>query len=246
MSKPRLRRKAWSLIPTKMVPMCDVSGSMYGTPMEVVIALGIGISEITHESFRNTVLTFDATPQWFRLEEGDTIVDKVRKLGAAPWGMNTDFAKAYNLVLDVVETNKLKRENMPCLIVLSDMQFDQACIGSPITMFKHIKISVKRVANKLGWEDDAPSAIVFWNLRNTGGHPVDKDAEGAVMLGGFSPSLLKMVMNGEALNEEEAEGVQKDGTVKDKKVRVTLLEQVVKKMLDDSVYDRQKFSCTSS
>lgn len=222
--------------PTKMVPISDVSGSMSGTPMEVAIALGIGISEITHEAFRNMVMTFSERPEWFRFEEGDTIVDKVRKLQRAPWGMNTDFAKAYDLVLKVCEDNKLGREDMPCLIVFSDMQFDQACTGSRNTMFDHIRSRVKTVAEKLGWEDSEPSPIVFWNLRNTGGHPVGKDTEGTVLLSGFSPSLLKLVMNDEALKEEEVEVVQKDGTVVTEKVRVTP-EQVLQKMLADSMYD---------
>eukprot|EP00957_Ditylum_brightwellii_P043021 3259165-Ditylum_brightwellii.AAC.1 len=39
--------------PTQMVPLSDVSGSMCGTPMEVSIALGIGVSEITHPAFQN-------------------------------------------------------------------------------------------------------------------------------------------------------------------------------------------------
>jgi hypothetical protein len=205
--------------------------------MEVSIALGIGISEITHEAFRNTVMTFSHKPEWSRFEEGDTIVDKVRKLQQAPWGMNTDFAKAYDLVLKVCEEHKLGREDMPCLIVFSDMQFDQACTNRNSTfMFDHIRSRVKTVAENLGWEDCEPSPIVFWNLRNTGGHPVGKDTKGTVLLSGFSPSLLKLVLNGEALKEEEVEVVQKDGTVVTEKVRVTP-EQVLQKMLDDSMYD---------
>jgi uncharacterized protein with von Willebrand factor type A (vWA) domain len=34
--------------PTRMVPLSDVSGSMSGVPMQLAIALGIGLSEITH------------------------------------------------------------------------------------------------------------------------------------------------------------------------------------------------------
>merc|ERR1712063_165373 len=107
--------------------------------MEVAIALGIGISEITHEAFRNMVMTFSHVPEWFRFEEGDTIVEKVRKLQRAPWGTNTDFAKAYDLILEVVEQNKLSREDMPCLIVFSDMQFDYACASNRTLMFDHIR-----------------------------------------------------------------------------------------------------------
>ena len=43
-------------------------------------------------------------------------------------------------------------------------------------------------------------------------------------------------MNGEAMKEEEVEVVQKDGTVVKEKVRVTP-EEILKKMLDDPIYD---------
>jgi hypothetical protein len=51
----------------RVVPMADVSGSMNGTPMLVSIALGILVSEITHESFRDKVLTFHECPRWHDL-----------------------------------------------------------------------------------------------------------------------------------------------------------------------------------
>jgi hypothetical protein len=240
--KAKVEAKGLEIDPTRMVPICDVSGSMTGVPMEVSIALGIGISEITHPAFRNMVMTFGSRPNWFRLSADDTIVNKVQKLQSASWGMNTDFEKAYDLVLDVCVDNKLKREDMPCLIVFSDMQFDQARgaydhSNTKVTvMFDHIRSRVKATATQLGWEDSEPTPIVFWNLRNTSGHPVNKDTEGAVLLSGFSPSLLKLVMNGEALKEEEVEVVQQDGTIVKEKVRVTPAE-ILQKMLGDSMYD---------
>ncbi len=229
--------------PTRMVPLSDVSGSMAGVPMEVAIALGIGLSEITHEAFRDMVMTFESQPQWHKLKPTDTIVQKVRSLRNAPWGGSTNFEAAYNLILDVAVRHNLPREDLPVLIVFSDMQFNEAAgayehgmnFGME-TMHEIIKRTFKTVASKLKWTDDNPTPIVYWNLRNTGGHPVDKGTEGAVLLSGFSPSLLKLVMNGDALREEEVELVQADGTVKTEKIRVTP-EEVLRKMLDDSLYD---------
>ena len=65
---------------------------------------------------------------------------------------------------------------------------------------------------------------------------MDKDAEGAVLLAGFSPSLLKLVMCGEAIKEETIEVVEKDGSVVTKKIRLTP-EDILRKMLDDKIYD---------
>lgn len=224
--------------PTRVVPMADVSGSMYGVPMEVSIALSIGLSEITHEAFRNMVMTFSSQPTWHRLNPGDSIVKKVRSLSRAPWGMSTNFEAAYDLILATAEAAKLSREDLPTLVVFSDMQFDQAAgrRTPTTTMHEHLVAKVAVVGKRLGWLDLDPTPIVYWNLRNTGGHPVAKDTEGTVLLAGFSPSLLKLILNGEALSEETVEVVAADGSVTTQKIKATP-EQILRKMLDDEAYD---------
>jgi hypothetical protein len=209
---------------------------MMGTPMEVSIALGILLSEITHPAFRDMVLTFERTPRWHLLGSSDTIVQKVRSLQAAPWGGSTNFAAAYRLILKVARDNKLQRADMPSMIVFSDMQFDQASRAPRALMHNLLKQGFKSTAEVLGWQDADPTPIVYWNLRNTGGHPVNRDTEGAVLLSGFSPSLLKLVMAGNALEEVEVEVVDIDGNVTTEKVRVTP-EAILRKMLDDELYD---------
>jgi len=235
--------------PSKMVPLSDVSGSMYGTPMEVAIAMGIGISEITHPAFQNMVLTFETVPEWHKLDPDHSIVQKVRSLRDAGWGGSTNFEAAYDKILEVCEKNRLAKEDVPSLIVFSDMQFNVAheslrpkwkngkYVSQPtVPMHEVISRKFAETAQRLGWEDSDPTPIIYWNLRNTGGHPVEKDTEGAVLLSGFSPSMLKMVMNGEALEDKEVEVVQVDGTVRTEKVRITPSE-VLRKALDDSLYD---------
>lgn len=232
--------------PTRMVPMADVSGSMCGVPMEVSIALSIGLSEITHPAFQNMVLTFSSNPKFHVLNAGDTIVQKVKSLQYAAWEMSTNFEAAYDLILSVARKNKLARADMPALIVFSDMQFDQASrCGRLDVMHDAIRLKVHKVAKELGWEDTEPTPLVYWSLRNTGGHPVDKDTEGAVLLAGFSPSLLRMVMGGGALEETEVEVVQADGTVKKEKARATP-EQILRKTLDDSMYDHVRVVLATS
>ena len=232
--------------PTRMVPMADVSGSMYGVPMEVAVAMSIGLSQITHPAFQNMVLTFSTTPKFHMLNPGDTIVQKVRSLARADWCMSTDFEAAYDLILDVVRKNKLAREDMPALIVFSDMQFNSASRSGRLdVMHDVIRAKVYKVAKELGWEDAEPTPLVYWNLRNTNGHPVDKDTEGAVLLAGFSPSLLRMVMGGDALEEMEVEVVQADGSVQKEKARVTP-EQILRKTLDDAMYDHVRVVLATS
>ncbi len=250
-ARQRAQEDGLDFDPSKMVPLSDVSGSMYGKPMEVAIALGIGISEICHPAFRNMVLTFQSNPTWHMLKEGDSIVQKVQSLVRAPWGGSTNFEKAFELILTVCIKHRLAKEDVPSLIVFSDMQFDIADYARTYTvpgcprrggsaavlpMHEVLRKRFAEVAQQLQWSDAEPTPIVYWNLRNTAGHPVNKDTEGTVLLSGFSPNMLKMVMNGEALQDQEVEVVQADGTVTTQKVRVTP-NQVLRKALDESLYD---------
>ena len=50
---------------------------MNGTPMLVSVALGILISEISHTTFKDKVLTFAETPTWHDLSGVSSFVKKV-------------------------------------------------------------------------------------------------------------------------------------------------------------------------
>lgn len=115
----------------KMVPLVDVSGSMTGLPMRAAIGLGILVSDMTNDAFRNhgpmnRCLTFETQPRWVDLGGCGTVGDKVRRLQSAEWGGSTNFVAACELILESAQRAKLSPEEIPDLIVFSDMQFDQA------------------------------------------------------------------------------------------------------------------------
>ena len=149
--------------------------------------------------------------------------------------------------MEVCVKQRLAKEDVPSLIVFSDMQFDEAHgnmnnwgrrgqTDAMISMHDVIRSKFAAAARQLDWEDSDPTPIVYWNLRDTRGHPVEKDTEGAVLLSGYSPSMLKLVMNGDALEDKEVEIVEADGTTRKEKIRVTPSE-VLRKMLNDPLYD---------
>jgi len=111
---------------SRVVPMADVSGSMRGTPMHVAIALGILVSEVTHPAFRDKVLTFHTDPTWHDLSMHTTFVDKVQSLQGAQWGGSTDFGKAMEKIAELVRAERLEQGDVPDLLVISDMQFNEA------------------------------------------------------------------------------------------------------------------------
>ena len=193
----------------KLVALVDVSGSMAGLPMQVAIAMGLVVSELTMPSFRNRVLTFETQPQWHQIL-GDNIVSRVRNLRDARWGGSTNFAAAVQRVFDAVESVAMTTKQMPVvpdLIVFSDMQFDVANGGSSWdTAYESIctnfaaLVQRLRAANVENLPDDSvvqPCTITFWNLNSrTTGLVASADTKGVRMLSGFSQSLLKLVLTG--------------------------------------------------
>lgn len=190
----------------KLVPLVDVSGSMTGQPMEVAIALGLLVSELTHPAFRHRALTFESRPQWVSLPEGGTILERVRAMQAAGWGGSTNFEAACERILDAAQRVQLKPDEVPDLIVFSDMQFDEARGGAhygAASWETHHERLTRRFAEvgvaACGVPYAAPR-IIYWNLRgDTMGFPTQANAPNTQILSGFSPSLLKLLLSGQDL-----------------------------------------------
>lgn len=221
----------------KLVPLIDVSGSMTGIPMEVAIAMGILVSEVNHPNFRNRFITFDASPTWVVLDPESSIEEKVLATRAAPWGMNTDFVKAMNLIANVVKQYRLPQEDIPNLIVFSDMQFDEAVMREcdKDTMHTQIKEMFQKLGMDICGQPYEPPMIVYWNLRATDGNVVQDDENNTMMLSGFSPSMLKLILAGEALSEEIVT-VDENGNEKREIKKVTPWD-TMRLALDDELYN---------
>jgi len=228
---------------SRVVPMADVSGSMSGTPMFVAIALGILASEVTHESFRDKVLTFHERPSWHDLSGETSFVQKALKLAQADWGGSTDFYAAMQLIADVVREKKLGAGEIPDLLVVSDMQFNEAAgysaMGSP--SWKLVQDNIKSMFTDLGLELHGrpldPPQIIFWNVRaDTVGYPAAADDKGVMLLSGFSPALLKFVLSGE-MEEEAIVGVDSAGNAVKEKKQICPREALRKVLYDSGLDD---------
>jgi hypothetical protein len=112
--------------------------------------------------------------------------------------MNTDFEKAYMHILRVAKKHNVMKDSMPSmLLVLSDMQFDESQDGGygsePMPHFEHMKEEYE----KAGY--DLPK-IVFWNLDCHYGTPAKCSDDSVAMVSGYSPSIMKAILNAEEFN----------------------------------------------
>ena len=172
------------------LPVCDVSGSMYGLPMEVCVALGIYLSERNKSVFKDCFMTFSDNPKLQRLS--GRLSERVRQLKTADWDMSTNLESVFNLLLGVAVKHKVPKKDMPTkILILSDMEFNE-CGQEPNDTAMNM---IRRMYDKSGYK--VPQ-IVFWNLSSRHDNiPVRSNEKGTALVSGFSPSIMKSLLCGD-------------------------------------------------
>jgi len=226
----KLLNAQWKALPNYLegndkgvIPVCDVSGSMAGTPMEVSVSLGLYISERNKGAFENAFITFSSSPK-VQYITGKTLYERVVQLSRADWAQNTNLEKTFAMLLKHAKDNKVKPQDMPgTILILSDMQFDQ-CSKEPTNTAMDM---IEREYGEAGYKK--PN-VVFWNLRAVADQaPVKFTKKGTALVSGFSPSILKSILANkgltplsimeETINKERYSKVVSEAPVKARKAK---------------------------
>ena len=191
--------------PFNGMAIVDTSGSMYGTPIEVAISLGLYCAEKAHGPFANHFITFSSNPTFVETD-GVDFCDKVRRMGAADWGGSTNVEAAFDLMLKVALQNQCKQSDIPeNLIIISDMEFN-ACVTSgpvstdrwygygtrvsdPDTLFE----SMAKKWKTYGYE---MPHLIFWNVNARQNNIPMMDNGRVSYVSGFSPSIFETILSG--------------------------------------------------
>ncbi|KAJ1256176.1 hypothetical protein BS78_K073600 [Paspalum vaginatum] len=190
-------RKKGSL--SNCIAVCDVSGSMNGTPMEVCVALGLLISELSEKPWANRVITFSMTPHIHKIQ-GKTLVEKMSFIKDMQWNMNTNFQAVFDRMLRTAADGRLPKDKMiRTVFVFSDMQFDEASASPWQTDYQ----AICRKFRDAGYGYAVPQ-IVFWNLRDSQSTPVTSTQPGVAMVSGFSKNLVKLFLENDGVVSPEA------------------------------------------
>ena len=199
--------------------LCDVSGSMYGDPINNAIGLSLIIAELASPAWRGKVLTFESAPRLMSLpmilptphpreqEEGSTLslgsfTKLVETTFQLPWGGSTNFAAALQLLLSHAKAHQLSNSEMPSrLFIFSDMEFDRAnsaANGGESGVWATHYEKLQDAFQKAGYQ--LPE-IVFWNLRDSVSVPVTGEQRGCVLVCGSSPACMQLFLrSGKVLN----------------------------------------------
>lgn len=208
----------WKALPNyvgdaAILPMVDVSSSMgslnyaYSStvqPIDVAVSLGLYLSEKNSGPFKDTFLTFSGSPEFVQLK--GTLSQRMKTMDKSSWNMNTNIQAAMQKILDLAVKHKVPQNDMPkMLLILSDMQFDQATrsggyYSSSGSGWNPTAIQLfENQFAKAGYE---MPRIVFWNLSPYGrdNTPVKFDDRGVAHVSGFSPAIMKSVLSNDIEN----------------------------------------------
>jgi len=159
--------------------------------LAIAISLGMYLAERSKGEFKDMFLSFGENPELVKIT-GDNVQERLSNISNADWGMNTDFEKAYMHILRLAKKHNVMKDSMPSmLLVLSDMQFDESQGG--MTHFEHMKEEYEKAGYKL-------PKIVFWNLDAHYGTPAECSDDSVAMVSGYSPSIMKAILNAEEFN----------------------------------------------
>ena len=105
---------------------------------------------------------------------------------------NTNIERVFELILNLARENHLSQADIPRnILIISDMEFDANASNAGERLFDSITKRFEQAGYTL-------PRIVFWNVASrTNTIPLRNGPNGVVLVSGYSPNAMKMVMSGE-------------------------------------------------
>lgn len=175
------------------IVVADVSGSMYGVPMDMSVSLALYFAERNRGAFHNYFMTFSMRPQLVQVQ-GRTIAEKIRNIETADWDMNTNLEAVFDTILQAAVKAHSPQEDMPAVIyIISDMEFDRCCQNSNATIFHNAQQQFTQAGYRL-------PQVVFWNVASRSNQtlPVTKDDTHVVLVSGANQTTFELAVAGKS------------------------------------------------
>lgn len=172
-----------------------VSGST--TAMNIADSLAIYCAEQNTGAWHNRLVTFSANPQTVEFSDNMNLLDKLTELRGLQDMSNTDIEKTFDLLLNVAIENELTQEELPNVLIISDMEFDSATTSDMYSAYPK-KADAKLfniIADKFMKHGYKLPKLIFWNVASRSNTiPLRENDSGVILVSGFSKSILNMVI----------------------------------------------------
>ena len=191
----------WKALPNYMegsesyniLPIVDTSSSMTTTIhgssiscMTLAVALGLYVSERNEGAYKDVVCTFHSSPTLARIQ-GKTLAERVNNTRRIPWGGNTNLQATFDMLLEN-SIGAAKKDLPKVILLISDMEFN-SCDRNYKSNFAAIKAKYSAAGVPM-------PVIVFWRVDvKVAQQPVTKHETGAILINGYSPSILKSILS---------------------------------------------------
>lgn len=177
------------------IVVVDTSGSMYTKnkpqPIEVAISLGLLAASALKGELKGSFITFSEKPKIQKVNVKAPLSYQVAELERAYWDMNTNLLAVFDLILNTAVQNNLKPKEVPStILIISDMQFDEAMSRSFNKEANSVYETAQKRFNAAGY--DLP-LVVFWNVGLFSNAPTPAHHNNTILLSGYSPALFEKV-----------------------------------------------------
>lgn len=189
------------------IVVADGSGSMFSrvgnskiTALEVANSLAIYFAERCNGEFKNKYITFSNSPQLVDLSGGNSLREKLEIALRHDEVANTNIKNVFNLILTTAVSANMSQEDIPKnILIISDMEFDNATrpmwsqdqSGISPRLFETISKLYAHYGYKV-------PKLIFWNVNSRSCTiPIKENELGLVLVSGFSPNIVKMIMSSE-------------------------------------------------
>jgi hypothetical protein len=190
------------------IAIVDVSGSMWGTPLEAAVSMGAYIAERGKGPFQNHFITFSDNPQLVEFK-GVDIYDKFIRARDADWGGSTNIEAVFNMLLSTALKHHTPASDMPkTLYIFSDMEFNGCVTAGPAVADtwgwsrgrrglneSQINTVIETQANKWRAYGYEIPRVIFWNL-DARHENIPAIGPGFSYVSGFNMNMVECILSG--------------------------------------------------
>ena len=168
--------------------MADVSGSMYGRPLETSIGLATYFAQRNNGAYSGLYMTFTNKPHFISIGKNDSLRDAVVKVQNTDIGYSTNLEAAFKYILNFAISNRVAPHEMPsALVVISDMEIDRYLSTHNFDFLQ----MMEKVFNSYGY--NLPK-IILWNVEARNDTFLTQD-KNVIKVSGQSTSAFKDLMD---------------------------------------------------
>ena len=192
----------WNALPNyiegenNILVMADVSGSMYGRPIETSVGLATYFAQRNHGDYHGLYMTFTDVPNFIDISNKTSLAECIRYVMTKSVGYSTNLDKAFKKVLEHALEHKIKNEDMPkALVVVSDMEIDPFFTGRRNMDF------VQKWQNEFALYDYTMPKLILFNVEARNDTFLTQN-ENVILVSGQSATTFKNLCG--ALNGKTA------------------------------------------